>query len=66
MKGINKLPKYKLWAAELEFRDSKGKIHEAWHSFHAYGIGLGMRVFIKIDSQWYELNEEEKNEGILW
>ena len=67
MKRISELPRYKKgWASELEWRGPDNKTYEVWHSFHSYGIGLGMRAFVQIEAQWYELNGDDKREGILW
>lgn len=67
MKKINKPPRYKSGiASELEWQSPSGKIYTVYHSFRSYSIGLGMRMFVKIGDQWYELDGKEIRDEILW
>jgi len=62
MKKIKKLPNYRRWTKQFKFKLPDGRIVDVWQSLRSYGIGRRQRMFIRINGEWYELNEDEKIE----
>jgi len=60
MKKVKKLPNYKRWTKQYHFKLENGQIVDVYQSERSYAIGKKQRMFISINNEWYELNENEK------
>jgi hypothetical protein len=62
MKKVNKLPQYKCgWASQFKIKIN-GKEYKVFHSRRSYAIAKKIRMFVCLNNQWYELEENEKND----
>ena len=60
MKKVKKLPKYKRWTKQYCFKLDNKQIVDVYQSERSYGIGKRQRMFVKVNNEWYELDEDEK------
>ena len=61
MRKVKKLPNYKHWTTQYRFKLPDGRIVDVWQSLRSYAIGKRQRMFVFVDGNWYELNDNEKS-----